>query len=1227
MGERRVALQRVLTDVRRRWTARTWLRAVTVGALAAAMLLLAGWVAIRLIATDGLSLVLTLGFVVGCAAFALARAVWPLRRRPTDSQLARLIEERSGGLDDVVATAVAYGARPDASDRMSELLALDAVVALRGIDLETIASRKAVRQALVGATAALASLVAVVLLLAPSFTRAGHVGSAYLFPAHLEIEVMPGSAKHRAGQPLTIAVRLPGSDGAVVPTLTVGSGAQARSVDMQRDDQNGFAVTLKDVNASFAYSVAAARARSPEYAITVIRPPRVERIDLQFDYPKGLGLAARTEEDGGDIYGPAGTKVSVKVTADKPITQGSLALADGTTIPLNGQSQVLDAALTIEDDGSYRVALVDADGLENQGDTEYFIRTLLDRPPDVRILRPGGDRQVTPLEEVLVEARADDDFGIASLELVFQKPGGQERALKLPTPRGGLTANGARTLFLEDLGVQPGDFVTYFARARDVGRGRRGSEARSDIFFLEVKPFEEEFVAAQSQAMGMQGGSGSGLQELAEAQKEVIVATWKLDARSRRARDARSEQDIRAVSKAQAGVKTRAEQASGALANGPDPRRRRGGGARPGVSTTSDDPMGKAVEAMARAVDELDGLKTSPALPHEMEALNQLLKAEAEVRRRQVARQQQAGGGGGQNRSGPDLSTLFDQELRKRQETNYETPNTSETREEEKREEDPLEKIRELARRQAALNREQEELSRHREQLAEEELKRQLERLTREQNDLRQQAEQLARQLQSQPSSQSPTPSQQGQQGQQGQQANGQQGQGGRSAQTNGRQLREISEKMRDAASELRRQDPSEASARGSRALEQLRDLEQQMQGARPDDRKRALGDLQLETRQLADAERRLANEATRTSAGQAGQDARRRLAGEQERLADRVERLTGTARTLAQGSGGDRSERQAIEAAARELERQQLAERMRQSAKGLRDGSDSRGDAREAEGSSAERAAAPPREREQPGRDSDARPAIGEAEELAKALDRVADRLGATAGGESADARRLSDQLSRTQELRQRVAELERSISELQRQGSQDSAAQEQSADAQTPQQPGQQGQTSSSERGGEQPGQRGQSSQSQGSQPGSQGREGSSSQSGGTGGGRAGGNGEMQREIAQRMREAERMTEELRRDNPGTMLGSNTPEGWWPSISAPGTESFKQDFAKWESLKQNLLVALEQVETSVSGKLRDRENRERLNAGRHEAVPESYREQVDRYYRSLAAPRRAPQ
>ena len=105
----------------------------------------------------------------------------------------------------------------------------------------------------------------------------------------------------------------------------------------------------------------------------------------------------------------------------------------------------------------------------------------------------------------------------------------------------------------------------------------------------------------------------------------------------------------------------------------------------------------------------------------------------------------------------------------------------------------------------------------------------------------------------------------------------------------------------------MRRQDSQQAANSGSRAPERLRELERQIQTAKPDDRRRALGDLQLETRQLADAQRRLNNEAGRTDSGASGDDARRRLAGEQERLADRADRLQDQVKRMSRaGQSGD---------------------------------------------------------------------------------------------------------------------------------------------------------------------------------------------------------------------------------------------------------------------------------------------------------------------------------
>ncbi len=144
---------------------------------------------------------------------------------------------------------------------------------------------------------------------------------------------------------------------------------------------------------------------------------------------------------------------------------------------------------------------------------------LEDRAPDVRVTKPATDRSVTRLEEVDIEAQAEDDYGVDRLDLVYTVKGGAEKVVPLDIPRASTNVTGHHTLFLEDLDVQPGDFVSYYVRARDLTRGTRPNEARSDIFFLEVKPYEQEFALAQSQG-NMPGGNQSGIDDLVAAQKE-----------------------------------------------------------------------------------------------------------------------------------------------------------------------------------------------------------------------------------------------------------------------------------------------------------------------------------------------------------------------------------------------------------------------------------------------------------------------------------------------------------------------------------------------------------------------------------------------------------------------------------------------------------------------------------------------------------------------------------
>ena len=1253
-------IRELIDRVRARWRALCAMRAFVRGALIASAIIGIAVLASRWTTGAPVMLILLATAALLTAAAALIWCLAPLRRVPADGTVARYIEERTPSLDDRLVTAVDV-AHSNSTPALAEPMLADTARRTAAIDINTIVPARALRRAAYQASAALLALGAALFVARGPAQQAADAASLTLFPERVVLEVAPGHARVRAGAPLAIQAKLVGNRAPVIAQVQIADGDRWRTAAMSSENDGSFRLAMPSVNSSFKYRVVAGAATSPTYDVAVAFAPRVTRVDVDYTYPPALRLEPRTEADSGDIYAPAGTDVRVHIFTDRPATAGQMALGNGGEIALAARAaNEFTATLKVVDDNSYRVTLADADGFSRPGDTEYFIRTLEDRPPDVRITTPAADRSVTRLEEVEIEAQAEDDYGIDRLDLVYSVRGEAEKVVSLPIARHSPMVNGRHTLFLEDLKVQPGDFISYYVRARDLTRGTRPNDARSDIFFLEVKPYEQEFALAQSQG-GMPGGGQGSIDDLVTAQKEIVVATWKLDRRARSAKGAKSEQDVKSVAKAEEELKTRVEQTSSTFreSNMRDPRKRqpqRGRGPQPpsppelkaGETLPEEDNMTAAASAMGKAVSSLDALKTADALPPEMEALNHLLKAQADVKRREIMRQQ-AGSGSGNNRSNYDVSSLFDKELQKTQQTNYENKaSTAEARNDANQ--SALDQIKELARRQDELLKKQEELAKKRAEMSEEELKRELEKLTRDQSELRQKAEELARQLAQQNgqpsgSDQNDKPGEKGQQGQQGQRGqSGQQGQGGQAGQNsqppsagsqpagsqsagqpgeNSKRMRDVSEEMRNATNELRRQDAGQASARGARALDKLRDIQQQLASARPDERRRALGERQLEARQLADAQRQIAAELGKTAPGDAARDAVRRLAGEEERLGERTRKLqeglkqqaTSKGAESIRGNKGDEGARGAAGDVARELERQRLSERMQQTADAMRGATE---ESRAGRGSTAPRSS------------DDVRAQAGPAQELARALDKAADKLGAAAGARDGESQKLSDQRARAQALRDRLNDTGREIERMAR-GAQAGRAGEPAKAGEA----GKAGQAGKAGPSGGQSGQSGQAGQSGQNGQGGQGESQSSSsqtspgESGKAGEGQAGGGGsggvEKLREQYQRqLQETKEFVDEMRRDDPALSRGGGggftfeapTSAG----LSAPGTEAFKQDFAKWEEMRRQATQALDNVESSLSKKIQAKQARDRLAAGADDNAPAGYEKQVDSYFKAIA-------
>ena len=445
-------LRAALAGVRRRWMAARAMRvgARLVGGLCLGLLVVP-IVDLVLAPPDIPMLLLAAGALAATAAFAV-RLLWPLREQPTDRRVARFVEEQIPELEDRVASASEIGETGTLSV-FQDLVIADAAEMLRRVDLGRVVPPARLRGAALRGVLATALLAVILTLGIGSFSRVARTAWLYAFGFDVTLDVEPGAVRVLAGQPLRVWARLSGTRGAPVrtpTTLTVLDGPTPRMVEM-RATADGYVAEFPSVRDSFVYRVSAATLTSRDYRVEALVAPRVRRIDVQYAYPAFTGLAPRGEEDGGDIYGPAGTEVRLLVHTNKAIAEGTLVLSDGRRVGLDGSGAgLLTATFSVETDGSYTVALTDVDGLSNPGDTEYFIRTTFDRVPVVSVLRPGGDREITPLEEVTIEVRAEDDYRVGALELVYTVVGQPEQSLAFATSARARTVRGSHTLYAED---------------------------------------------------------------------------------------------------------------------------------------------------------------------------------------------------------------------------------------------------------------------------------------------------------------------------------------------------------------------------------------------------------------------------------------------------------------------------------------------------------------------------------------------------------------------------------------------------------------------------------------------------------------------------------------------------------------------------------------------------------------------------------------------------------
>jgi hypothetical protein len=652
-----------------------------------------------------------------------------------------------------------------------------------------------------------------------------------------------------------------------------------------------FAGRVESVDTDLFYHVEFAGRSTETYHIRVFQYPELERTDARLVFPEYTSLVPTTVEDIRHVTAVEGTELTLLCRLNKNVATARLVDEKAQQeLALEADPEdnhLYRATFKLTDPRRFQVKLVDREGRPNKQAAEIVVNVTRNRPAVVKMTQPARDVRVSPVEELKLKANLEDDFGLVRHGLSFGVGGDEPREIVLNGPASAAVSKKVQAehlLDFEALHAAPDQLVTYFFWAEDIGPDGKTRRSSGDMFFAEVRHFEEIFRQGEQPPSGsegeeQQGGNAQQAAQLAELQKQIINGTWKLVRRETGAKpSAQFTEDSKTLQESQHAAIEQATPLGEQL--------------RDAASKAS---LEKAIQFMKEAEKRLtEAVQTSsiaahrPALVAEQAAYQALLKLRARefevTRRNSRSRSGRAGAASPSDRQLQELE-LSNEENRYEEQRSARAQKEQQTQQEREQGENRqvLNRLRELAQRQSDLNDRLKEvqsaLEAAKDPQARAELERQLKRLRDQEQQILRDTDELRERMEREENRDRMADARQ--------------------------QIEQSREHVRQASEALEEGRLSQAVTEGARAGRQLNDLREElrknnsnrfaeeMTGMR--DQARRLDENQDKITQEIDAWNRRARQSLRDT--QERQQTRQELDGQRKQLDQLLDRMRNTVR------------------------------------------------------------------------------------------------------------------------------------------------------------------------------------------------------------------------------------------------------------------------------------------------------------------------------------------
>ena len=383
----------------------------------------------------------------------------------------------------------------------------------------------------------------------------------------------------------------------------------------------GFTARVAKLRSTTEFFVSAGPESTSAQQIVVRRPLKIESAHIEVRSPAYTGVALATH-DIGSFSAIQGSTAQLQFDLDRQPTTAVLVIKDPTkpgAAPhrkeMAIQGRQISVELPLAADIEYAIDARDANDVGVVAN-RFRVRVTADQPPTVWFEVPSENMEVHTLAEILMRARARDDFGISRVGIVFQVNNEEERTLvvhdvKEPFQRAALAE---QMILLEQFLLTEKDCVAYYAFAED---NRPGTPQRvtTELRFIDIRPFKRIY-ELRDPGEPMDGPKRDliFLDEVITRQRFNLNQTIRLETRSK------ARLDVAQVDKVAAFENKLATQTHDLI------------DFLTSVGVDGTALLTQAEETMLSAVDSLQGAKFTTAIGQERDALRYLMEARNTIR-------------------------------------------------------------------------------------------------------------------------------------------------------------------------------------------------------------------------------------------------------------------------------------------------------------------------------------------------------------------------------------------------------------------------------------------------------------------------------------------------------------------------------------------------------------------------------------------------------------------